>query len=126
MLLQRFYDGDVVPVDSSEVWRLLEEAWDSPPNEFHFCRVTRGADEGDLYAVPRGDPIDALMFNHSGAAIYHLMFDLAVAGDMTVMPPDVGPFIVRPGQAEHLPVELRNDAVLVRSGEDLVRAITEA
>jgi hypothetical protein len=86
VFLQRYRDGAVVSVESSEVWRLLEEAWESPPDEFHYCRVTRGADEGDLYAVPRGDPIDGLMFNHAGGAIYHLMFDVAAAGDMTIMP----------------------------------------
>jgi hypothetical protein len=126
VFLQRFRDGEVALVESPEVWSILEEAWDAPPDKFDYCRVSRGADEGDLYAVPIGTPIDSLMFNHAGRAIYHLMFDVAVAGDMTIMPLDVGPFIVREDQLEHLPAELRSSAIVIRSGVELVRAIEEA
>ena len=96
------------------------------PDEFDYCRVKRDEDEGDLYAVRPGQPIDSLMFNHAGRAIYHLMFDLAVAGDMTIIPPDAGPFLVRDEQRDHLPAGVAGQAVVVRSGEELVRAIEGA
>jgi hypothetical protein len=43
------------------------------------------------------------MFNHAGSAIYHLMYEVAAAGDRAIIPPDVGPFIVREEQRDHLP-----------------------
>ena len=126
VLVQRFRQGEAAGVESADVWTLLEEAWYAPPDEFNYCRVRRDNDEGDLYAVPLGDPIDSLMFSRAGWAIYRLVFDVAVAGDMVIIPPDVGPFLVREEQREHLPADLGERAVLVRSGEELVRAIKTA
>jgi hypothetical protein len=48
VFLQRYRDGDVVSVESSEVWRLLEESWDSLPDEFDHCRVTPGRNDAVL------------------------------------------------------------------------------
>ena len=125
--LQRFVRGEPVAVESSDVWDVLEEAWDAPPDEFGFCRVRRGDDEGDLYAEQPRRPIDGLMFNHAGPGIYHLMYEVAVAADMVIVAPDAGPFVVRDEQKEHLPsLDLREQAVLIRSGDDLLRAIESA
>lgn len=126
VFLQRFRDGEPEAVDSPDAWSILEGAWDSPPDEFDFSRVSREGDEGDLYAVQIGQPIDSLMFNHAGRGVYHLMFDVAVAGEMAIIPPDVGPFVVREEQLQHLPADLRATAVVIRSGEELVRAMEEA
>jgi hypothetical protein len=126
VFLWRYREGEAVNVDAAEVWQILERAWVSPPDESDHCRVRRDADEGDLYAVPVGAPIDSLMFNHAGEGIYNLMFDLAVAGDMTIIPIDAGPFIVRAEQREHLPLELRDEAIVVSSGAELLKAIEEA
>ena len=49
--LIRFQDGDAVPVVSATAWRLLEEAWEVPPNEFQHCRVRRDGDEADVYGL---------------------------------------------------------------------------
>ena len=124
--LQRFRNGERAPVDDARVWKLLERAWEAPPDRFGFSRVRRGDDEGDLYAARPGRPIDGLMFNHAAQAIYDLMYEVAVAGDMTIIPPDAGPFVVRAEQVEHLPRDLAERALLVRSGADLVRAVERA
>jgi hypothetical protein len=126
VFLQRFQHGNAAAVESLDVWRLLEEAWDSPPDELNYCRVRRDGDEGDLYAVPRDQPIDSLMFSRAGRLIYHLMFEVAVAGDMTIIPPGAGPFLVRAAQVDHLPADLVSQAVVVGSGPELVRAIEES
>jgi hypothetical protein len=126
VVLQRFEQGEATAVESAEVWALLEDAWDAPPDQFDYCLVRRNGDEGDLYAVPPGQPIDSLMFNHAGRAIYHLMFDVAVAGDMAIIAPAAGPFLVRDEQRGHLPADLAEQAILVRSGQELVQAIEEA
>jgi hypothetical protein len=126
VVLQRLRHGEAAAVESREVWTLLEQAWESPPDKFDYCLVRRGDDEGDLYAVQPGHPIDCLMFNHAGPAIYDLMYDVAVAGDMVIIPPDAGPFLVREEQREHLPSEMAAEAVVVRSGPELVRAIETA
>jgi hypothetical protein len=126
VFLWRYRDGESVDVDEPEVWQILERAWLSPPDEFDHCRVRRDADEGDLYAVPVGAPIDSLMFNHAGEGIYDLMFDVAVAGDMTIIPIDAGPFIVRAEQREHLPEDVRDKAIVVSSGAELAKAIEGA
>ncbi len=126
IVLQRFRNGESVAIDADPVWTLLEAAWDAPPDEFDHCRVRRGEDEGDLYSVQPGDPFDALTFTHAEPAIYDLMFEVAAAGELTIIPPDVGPFVLREEQREHLPPELREKAMLVHSGSDLLRAIEEA
>ena len=123
VFLTHFRDGEAEPIDSPDLWKVLEEAWDAPPDEVSFCRVTRGGDEGDLYAEPLGRPITTLMFNHSGPSIYDLMYDAAVAGDMVILPLDAGPFLVREDQRKHLPADLARDAVVVQSGAELRRAI---
>ncbi len=123
--LLRFRAGEPVPVESREVWTLLERAWERPPDEFEYCRVRRGLDEGDVYGLAVGKPLDGLMFNHAGPGIYELMYEVAVAADMAIIPPDIGPFLVREQQRNDLPPELAEAAVVVGSGVDLVRAITE-
>jgi hypothetical protein len=124
--LQRFEQGEAARVDSPLVWKLLEEAWDLPPDQWGYCHLRRGGDDGDLYGARQGRPIDALMFNHAGPAIYEFMYSIAVAGDMAILSMDAGPFIVREDQRNNLPPELRQEAVVVESGEALLRAITEA
>jgi hypothetical protein len=126
VFLQRFDKGKAMSVESSAVWGLLEQAWDAPPDKHGYCRVRRGTDEGDLYADQPGEAIDGLMFNHAGPQIYHLMYEVATEGDMAIIPPDTGPFIVREEQREHLPSDLKEQAVVIQSGEELLRAIQQA
>jgi hypothetical protein len=67
------------------------------------------------------------MINHAtGRAVWDLMFDVAVAGGYAVMPIGCPTCVTAPEQLAHLPVELREDAVLVRSGADLLRVIESA
>lgn len=123
VFLQRFQGGEAATVDSPEVWALLEEAWEAAPDESGHCLVRRDDDEGDLYAEQRGRPLESLMFNHAGPGIYELMFEVAVAGDMVIMPPDAGPFLVREEQRSNLPRDLAEGAVVVEDGTALARAI---
>jgi hypothetical protein len=44
---------------------------------------------------------------------------------MAIIPPDAGPFIVREEQREHLPSGLKEKAIVVQSGSELLRAIQE-
>jgi hypothetical protein len=122
----RFRDGEVVPVESSGARELLLGAAVSPPDESEFCRVTRGDDEGDVYGLPPDGPIEGLMFNHAGSGIYELMYEVAEVGDMAIVPPDLGPFLVNEEQRTQLPPDLAAAAVVVESGSDLVRAIRGA
>jgi hypothetical protein len=64
----RFRDGEVVAGASPQAWRLLESAWESPPDEFKYCRVRRGEDEGDVYGLEPGKPIEGLMSITRGRA----------------------------------------------------------
>jgi hypothetical protein len=124
--LMRFSDGDAVPAESSLIRHLIESAWQAPPDEFECCRVRRGADEGDLYGFGTGESFDGLMFNHAGEEIYTLMYDIALAADLVIVPPDVGPFLVREGQRHDLPEDLAGSAVVAESGADLIRAVESA
>jgi hypothetical protein len=121
--LLRFRAGEAVPIESPQVWELLEQAWDAPPDEFEYCRVRRGADEGDVYGLKPGKALEGLMFNHAGPAIYELMYEVAAAGDMAIVPPDAGPFLVRDDQRAHLPPELADEAKVVGSGAELLQEI---
>ena len=124
--LMRFSGGEPVPAASSLVRDLIEDAWKAPPDEFEYCRVRRGTDEGDLYGFGSGESFDGLMFHHAGAEIYTLMYDIALAADLVIVPPDVGPFLVREEQRHDLPEELAESAVVAESGAGLIRAIESA
>jgi hypothetical protein len=98
----------------------------APPDEFEYCLVRRGDDEGDVYGLKPGNAIEGLMFNHAGPAIYELMYEVAAAGDMAIVPPHIGPFLVREEQRRHLPPDLADDAVVVDSGAELLQALTRS
>jgi len=58
-------------------------------------------------------------------AIYEPMYEVAVAGDMAVVPPDGGPSPVHENQRRHLPSELAHDAVVVGPEAELLQAIRQ-
>jgi len=124
--LQRFREQEPQLVRSPQVWALLERAWEAPPDDLGYSRVTWHGDEADLYTEQPGDPIDGLMFSRAGRRVYDLIYRLAVAGDFVIIPPDCGPFLVDERQQSHLPQELTADAVVVGSGEELARLIESA
>jgi len=46
--------------DGRTVLRLLEEAWDAPPDEYNFTCVRRGIGEAELVFVSPGESIEDL------------------------------------------------------------------
>ncbi len=127
--MQRFGAGNAAPAASPEkVWALLADAWEAPPDQFNYCRVRRGEGEADLYATQPGEPIDSLMFSRAagGSEIFDLIYDVAQAGDMVIIPPDVGPFVVHDDQRMHLPADfVQGEVTRVTSGAHLLRLIEE-
>jgi hypothetical protein len=70
---------------------------------------------------------DGLMINHaSGESIWQVLVDVAVAGDYVIMPTGCPVCIVRPEMSSDLPEALRADAVVVRSGADVLSVLANA
>lgn len=131
VFVQRFQDGEPVLVTDPQVWTLLREAWEAPPDHHDYSRVRRGAGEADLYAVQENEPIDSLMFSRpaGGAEIFDLIFEVARAGGMAIYAPGIPICLIAPDQRSQLPAEFvdaMGEPVVVTSGADLQEIIEGA
>lgn len=124
IFVQRFQTGEIDSVSARRVWKLLEEAWYKPPDEDSFVVVTRGKGSADVYGARAGEPIESLMFSRpSGAEIFDLIVEVARAGDMVILAPDLPPCLVDKAQRAELPADLIEkvgEPLIVANGNDLL------
>ena len=124
VLLHRFCEDG----DDQEVRRLLEAAWDAPPNEHMYSRVRRGAGEAELYGEPPGSPIRSLTFTRpkGGHEIFDLLVDIARAGRMVIIPLDCIPCVAAQADVQTFPERMAEDygaPVVVANGRQLLDII---
>ena len=68
---------------------------------------------------------DGLMITHaSGEFIWQVMVDVAIAGDYVIMPVGCAVCVVHQEMMDQLPEVLRDRAVLVRSGSDVLSVLS--
>jgi hypothetical protein len=126
VFLFRFLNGDTTDIDASHLMALVEPFIIRREEEHDYVRL-RAADggEADLYGV--GEPAASLMFSHwSWGDICDLMAKLGRELDMVIIPPDRPAMIAGEQQRPHLPEEFVSEAVVVRAGADIQRAIAPA
>jgi len=81
--------------------------------------------EGDIYGLDDND--QGLVINHAtGRQIWQLIVDVARAAGYAVLPVGCPVCVVDEVMIGHLPDQLRQNAVLVRDGGDLERAVVNA
>ena len=122
IFLQSFEDDQAAPGEPQAAWRVLEPFFAGAPSEGHV-RVYTADGGADVYGVGS----DAVLINHaSGQLIWQLMVEVAEAAGWVVMPAGCPVCVVREEMISDLPADLRDHAVVVRSGADVQEVIAQA
>jgi hypothetical protein len=66
---------------------------------------------------------DSIMFERPALEMRHVMFELAAEFGLVIVPVDAPPMLVREDQRPHLPPELREEAIVVHDGNDVLHPI---
>jgi hypothetical protein len=120
IFLQAFSDGDATSADGDAAPRMLD-GW-LEDRDGSYARIVTGDGGANVFGVD--DFGDGLMINHaSGRAVWDVMFDLAHAGGYAVMPIGCPACVISSLHVVGLPDGLREDAVVIESGEDLLRVV---
>lgn len=122
IFLQAFAGGAAAAGHPDEAFRALEPYLDGSPAD-GFARLITADGEAGVFGIGT----TGLMINHtSGESIWQLLVDVAAAGDYAIMPVGSPVCLVREDMKDHLPEALRADAVLVRSGADMMKVVVSA
>ena len=121
IFLQSFAGGQAALGDPGAALRVLEPYLAGPADGgYAKARTADGA--ADVYGLGS----DCLMINHaSGTLIWQVMVDVARAAGYVILPVGVPACVVREEMIGDLPGELRDGAVVVRSGAELQDAVTQ-
>ena len=127
--LLRFKAGEPSARPAGTVHELLSCAAETDPDEHGRARVRWHGGEADCYGVTRSpdEPLESLMFSRPAgdAAIFDLIYRVAVAGAMTILLQDGEVCLVDPNYAVDLPADAAAwPRHVVSSGEQLARVVT--
>lgn len=122
ILLQSFAHGQAAAGHPDGAFRALEPYLDGSPAD-GFAHLATPDGDADVFGIGS----TGLMINgDSGEFIWQLLVDVAVAGDYAIMPVGRPVCLVREDMKDDLPEEMRADAVVVRSGADVMNLVTAA
>ncbi|GIG38744.1 hypothetical protein [Cellulomonas phragmiteti] len=125
VFVQRMVQGELATADSDVLRELIAPhvASTDPASDLAQLRFDDGT--ADLYGF--GEPGAGFMVNHvTGRQAWDLVAAIAARADMTLMAPGVPPLIASESTRAHLPDGLGDDAVVVTSGADIIRAFSDA
>lgn len=119
VFFQGFLSGDAVPGGGDRMREVLRRYVEREEPEHHFLEVHYGDGTADVYLDD-----DDMMANHiSGEAPWGLLVEGARAAGWVILPTGCPPCITDESQRAHLPEGLAEEAVLVTTTADLLRAI---
>ena len=122
IFLQAFAGGQAAAGHPDEAFRTLEPHLDGSPAD-GFARLITPDGDADVFGIGT----TGLMINHaSGESVWQIVVDVAAAGDYAIMPVGTPVCIVREDMKDDLPEALRIDAVVVSSGADVMKVVTDA
>ncbi|UZN04200.1 hypothetical protein [Cellulomonas sp. S1-8] len=125
VFVQRMVDGELAAADSAALSELIAPYVTTTDPAFDFAQLHFDDGTADLYGI--GEPGKGFMVNHvSGRLAWDLVAAVAERGDMTLMAPGVPPLICSESTRAHLPEGLGDEAVVVTSGADILRAFAQA
>jgi hypothetical protein len=111
------FDDDTSAV--SDAVRTVLAPFITPP-EGTFAVINTNDGEADVYGIST----DHLMINHAaGEHIWQVMVEIARAANMAIMPIGCPTCVVDKAMISSLPAELRQEAVVVSSGKELLTII---
>jgi hypothetical protein len=121
VFLQGFQNGDGAPGRPREADDALRP-YVRVDSAGHTKLITEDG-EAEVYGVGT----DELMLTHiSGRRLWDVIVDVARAGDWAILPGDCPTCVPTADMIAHLPDELREDAVVVASGADVLDVIRGA
>lgn len=122
MFMQQFTDRDVGQADAQSLLNLIEPRIDPRETDFGVARLRFDDGEADLYGMDK--LTSGFMVNHiSGLSAWDFLVEVARAVDLTIMPVGGPTAVCRADLLAHLPDELREDAIVVASGAELLAAL---
>jgi hypothetical protein len=122
IFLQSFKNGEAAPGDPEAACRELEPYLAGAPDG-GYARVRTPDGEAGVYGIGS----DALMFNHaSGQVIWQVMVNVAKAADWIIIPVGCPVCVMREDMISHMPAELRDNAVVVRSDTEVLDVMDQA
>lgn len=122
IFLQSFRCGEAASGEPGAVLRELGPYLAGTPSG-GYARVRTGDGSADVYGLGGA----GLMINRaSGELIWQLIVDVARAAGYAIMPVGCAVCVVRYEMIDDLPGDLQDGAVVVRSGDELLKAIARA
>jgi hypothetical protein len=119
VFFQGFVHGEPAPGGSDAMRRVLQPYIKREESQHNFALVSVDGDTADVYLDQ-----DQMMANHiSGERPWELLVRGAQAAGWVILPVGCPTCITDEAQRDHLPEGLDADAVLVKTGEDLLRVI---
>ncbi|MGW4681664.1 hypothetical protein ACWEOS_24650 [Micromonospora taraxaci] len=125
MFVQRFEQGDAAPMEGEAFLAVFEPHVDRREPQDNYWQIS--ADDGgtaDVYAALAGGTLSGFMVSRfSAGAILDTLVRYIGLADAVVLPPGCPTLLAHEGQRQHLPEELRADAVVVTAGADVERVL---
>jgi len=118
IFLQGFENGGRAPGMPEKANQVLQPYLQVSPEG--FTRVITDDGDAEVYGVGT----DGLTFTHaSGRQVWKVMYEVARAGNWAIIPVGCPPCVPTPTMVAHLPDELRADALVVSSGDEVLAAV---
>jgi hypothetical protein len=122
IFLQRFVNGKAVDADGDSMLAILEPLITARSGG--WARIITADGHADVYGID--DPASGLVINHaSGRAVWDVVFELARAAGMAVMPVGCRTSVTDPGLIDALPAGSPR-AEVVTSGADILATVEDA
>jgi hypothetical protein len=121
IFLQRFEGGDAADANAADLAAVLDPLVEARGPGWARIQTSDGA--ADVYGTD--NLATGVMVNHaSGRAVWDVLFELARAGRLAVMPVGCPTCVIEAEQRADLPPELQPEAVEISSGDELFRIVT--
>ncbi|MEW2590962.1 hypothetical protein AB0893_11140 [Micromonospora aurantiaca] len=125
MFVQRFVQGDAAPMAADAFLAVFAPRVNRrAPQHSHWHISAEDGGTADVYAALTGDTLDSLTISRfSAGVVLDMLVEFIGLSDAVVLPPGSPTLLAHEGQRDHLPEELRADAVVVQAGADVERVI---
>lgn len=121
IFLQRFVDGEAVDADGDSILAILDPLITGRSGS--WAKIVTADGEADVYGIDA--PGSGLMVNHaSGRAVWDVLFELARATGMAVMPVGCRSSVTDADLIDALPA-VSPSAVVVTSGAEILATLEE-
>ena len=123
MFVQGF-DGDAAPIPSS-AFDVFTPYVDRTQPEHHFWHVRTPDDgEADIYANVTPGTFGSLMITRfSPGGPLDLLAEFTIRAGAVILAPGGPAMLTAEAQRQHLPAEFQHDAVVVRSGDEILQVL---